>query len=74
MLISKTSGLAGIAYWINANYGLTADEQVDKRSPLVIAMKEWVDKEYEGGRQTTLTTAELEQKIEELSDGKLCRL
>ena len=74
VLISKTSGLAGIAYWINANYGLTADEQVDKRSPLVIAMKEWVDKEYEGGRQTTLTTAELEQKIEELSDGKLCRL
>ena len=74
VLISKTSGLAGIAYWINANYGLTADEQVDKRSPLVVAMKEWVDKEYEGGRQTTLTTAELEQKIEELSGGKLCRL
>ena len=74
VLISKTSGLAGIAYWINANYSLKGEEQVDKRSPLVIAMKEWVDKEYEDGRQTTLTTAELEEKIEELSQGQLCRL
>ncbi len=74
VLISKTSGLAGIAYWINANYGLTGEEQVDKRSPLVIAMKDWVDKEYEDGRQTTLTTAELEEKIEELSGGRLCRV
>lgn len=71
VLISKTSGLAGIAYWINENYGLTGEEQVDKHSPLVIAMKEWVDKEYEDGRQTALAADELEHKITELSGGKL---
>ncbi len=74
VLISKTSGLAGIAYWINENYGLTGEEQVDKRSELVVKMKEWVDKEYEDGRQTNLSNEELEEKIEELSGGKLRRL
>ena len=65
--ISKTSGLAGIAYWINNNYRLPKDKLLDKKDPLVIALKEWVDKEYEDGRQTALSNGELEKKIEELS-------
>jgi len=47
---------------------------VDKRSDLVVKMKEWIDAEYEDGRQTALTTAELEEKIEQFSDGRLARL
>ena len=74
VLISKTSGLAGIAYWINENYRLTASEAVDKRDPVVLALKEWIDKEYEDGRQTSLSTAELEEKIEELSGKRFVRL
>lgn len=70
VMISKTSGLAGIAYWVNQNYMLSGDQAVDKRSPLVIGLKEWIDKQYEDGRQTSLTTHELESKISELSDGK----
>ena len=34
-------------------------------------MKEWVDAQYEGGRTTSLSTDELEHKIEELSGGVL---
>ena len=34
-------------------------------------MKEWVDKEYEDGRQTALSTGELEAKAAELSEGRL---
>jgi len=74
VLLGKTSGLAGIAYWINENYRLTESERVDKRDPLVVALKEWIDKEYENGRQTILSTHELETKIEELSGGRLPRL
>lgn len=74
VLIGKASGLAGIAYWINQNYRLSEAEAVDKRSPLVVALKEWIDREYEDGRQTTLSNMELEEKIEELSNGKLKRL
>jgi len=74
VLLGKASGLAGIAYWINENYRLTESEKVDKRDPLVISLKEWIDKEYEDGRQTTLTTGEVEEKIEELSQGRFQRL
>jgi isopropylmalate/homocitrate/citramalate synthase len=74
VMISKTSGLAGIAYWINENYRLSAAEAVDKRDPLVVALKAWIDEEYEAGRQTSISTGELEEKIEELSGGRLRRL
>ena len=72
--IGKTSGLAGIAYWINTNYGLSGSDALDKKDPLIIKLKEWVDKEYEDGRQTTLSNIELETKIEELSNGKFKRI
>ena len=74
VLLGKASGLAGIAYWINQNYNLSGDKAVDKKSALVVSLKEWIDKEYEDGRQTTLATEELEEKIKELSGGSLVRL
>ncbi|MEA5151215.1 MAG: 2-isopropylmalate synthase [Oscillospiraceae bacterium] len=67
--VSKTSGLAGIAYWINQNYRLKGDRQVDKRSELVIKVKDWVDSEYEDGRTAALSNEELEEKIAELTGG-----
>ncbi len=69
VMVSKTSGLAGIAYWINQNYNLKGDDQLSKRDPIVLTLKEWIDKEYEDGRQTALTPHELESKITELSGG-----
>ena len=74
VLIGKASGLAGIAYWINENYRLSASEAVDKKDPLVISLKAWIDKEYEDGRQTSLSVGELEEKIEELSGDRFKRL
>ena len=74
VLLGKASGLAGIAYWINENYRLSANEAIDKKDPLVVALKAWIDEEYEGGRQTTLSNSELEEKIEELSGGRFQRL
>ncbi len=71
VLVSKTSGLAGIAYWLNEHYKLQGADAFTKRDPLVIAMKEWVDQEYEDGRQTALSTGELEAKAAELSEGRL---
>ena len=74
VMLGKTSGLAGIAYWINENYRLSANEAIDKKDPLVIAVKEWIDAEYEEGRQTALSNGEIEEKIEELSCGRFHRL
>lgn len=70
VLLGKTSGLAGIAYWINQNYGLSGSSAVDKKSELVTALKAWIDKEYEDGRQTSLSNAEIEAKLDELSNGR----
>lgn len=69
--VSKTSGLAGIAYWVNQNYCLRGERMLDKHSPLVEQLKAWVDREYEAGRTAVMSTEELEEKIFELSGGIL---
>ena len=53
--VSNTSGLAGIAYWLNTYFRFTGDQKIDKKDPIVSYIKEWVDKEYENGRQTVIT-------------------
>ena len=58
--ISNTSGLAGIAYWINHHYNLPKFREVTKQDPLVIKIKEAIDKEYADGRTTLMGDDELE--------------
>ena len=70
VLISKTSGLAGIAYWINDYFRLKGEEQAAKNDELVIALKEWVDEIYEAGRVTSLAVNEITDKIDELAPGR----
>ena len=68
--ITKTSGLAGIAYWVNQNYRLTEDQLLSKNDPLIVALKGWVDDQYENGRQTMISHKEMEEKIEEFAPGR----
>lgn len=63
--VSNTSGLAGIAHWINSFYKLSKSNQLDKNSELVKVVKEWVDAEYEQGRVTVVTDGELVKIIAE---------
>lgn len=67
--VSATSGLAGIAFWINSHYNLTGDHTVTKQSPIVEEAKEIIDRLYEDGRTTVMSTEELEALIEELTAG-----
>ena len=69
--ISKTSGLAGIAYWINQHYKLTGDDKVNKDHPLVIKLKDWVDELYSDNRTISISTVELDEKIKELEDDRV---
>ena len=68
--VSSTSGLAGIAYWINCHYRLTGAETVTKKDPMVAYIKEWVDAQYAEGRQTVISSKELEQLIIRYRKGK----
>ena len=68
--IGKTSGAAGIAYWINQNFHLTGDAALAKSDPLVAALKVWVDDEYEAGRQTVISYKEMQEKIAAFAPGR----
>ena len=65
--VSNTSGLAGIAHWINNYYRLSEEEKVDKNSELVTKLKKWVDAQYEDGRVTVISDEELIAAIEQYS-------
>ena len=61
--VSNTSGLAGIAHWINTYYKLPEEKKLDKECELVKMVKAWVDHEYEEGRVTVITDDELTDVI-----------
>lgn len=61
--VSNTSGLAGIAHWMNTYYHLEGERAVDKNSELVHLVKEKVDQQYDDGRVTVMTDAELTEMI-----------
>ncbi len=62
--VSNTSGLAGIAHWINTYFKLKGDAQISKSHPMVIKIKEWVDEQYDNGRITVITDKEMSELIE----------
>ncbi|MCR5304730.1 MAG: 2-isopropylmalate synthase [Lachnospiraceae bacterium] len=68
-VISNTSGLAGIAQWMNVYYSLPEDSQVSKHDGLVEELKTWVDSLYDEGRVTSITDKEMVDKINELCPG-----
>ncbi len=73
--VSNTSGLAGIAHWMNTYFKLKDDKVVDKSNPIVGEVKKWVDEQYESGRVTVITDDELIEQIKKGEDKlgiKLC--
>ena len=62
--VSNVSGLAGIAFWINNYLNLKGDKKIDKKASVVAKIKEWIDAEYENGRQTIISDDELLSLIE----------
>ncbi len=61
--VDSHSGLAGVAHWINGYYGLRGEETIDKRHPVVLKMKEEIDREYADGRTTVMGDNELDDMV-----------
>lgn len=59
VMITNTSGAAGIAHWINSTYNLKDEKRLYKDSPVVVRIKDWVDSEYDKGRVTAISDPEL---------------
>jgi len=63
VLIDKTSGTAGVAWWINAYFHLPPDQRIDKKSEAVRRITEWVDQAYAGGRTTSISDDEMIEQV-----------
>jgi isopropylmalate/homocitrate/citramalate synthase len=61
--ISNTSGTAGIAYWMNKHYGKSEGKTFTKQDPIVVKVKEEIDRLYADGRTTLMGDEELDQII-----------
>ena len=61
--ITNTSGLAGLAYWINEYYTLEEEDKISKSDPLTIKLKGYVDEEYAKGRVTAVSDEELDNFV-----------
>lgn len=57
--INNTSGLAGIAYWINDYFKVPESQKIAKNDPIVVKVKEMVDAEYNNGRCSVMGDDEL---------------
>lgn len=62
--VDSHSGFAGIAHWINGYFRIAGTpDAVDKRAPIVAAVKAMVDAEYAAGRNTVMGDDELETML-----------
>lgn len=61
IIITDKSGVSSVAYWVNIRLRLEGDGRLDKRHPGVVKMHKRVMREYEQGRNTSISNEELEQ-------------
>jgi isopropylmalate/homocitrate/citramalate synthase len=65
VLIDKTSGTAGVAWWINAYFRLPAERRIDKKSQAVKKITQWIDQAYATGRTTSISDEEMVAQVRE---------
>jgi len=57
--VDKTSGTAGVSWWINTYFNLPPAQRVDKRSEAVKKITDWVDAQYRQERTTSISDEEM---------------
>jgi citrate (Re)-synthase len=57
--ITDKSGIAGIAWWLNAQLHLPADQRIEKHNPGIKKIYDWVMDQYDSGRTTCISDDEM---------------
>lgn len=57
--LTDKSGLAGVAFWVNHQLGLSGKKKIDKRDAGVKKIFGWIEKQYKTGRNTAISTTEM---------------
>jgi len=65
--ITNTSGLAGIAFWVNEYRRKKGEPELPKNDPLIQKVHEWVVAQYDEGRVTAITDDELKSVLTKFS-------
>ena len=65
--ITNTSGLAGIAFWVNEYRRKKGEPELPKNDPLIQKVHEWVVAQYDEGRVTAITDDELKSVLTKYS-------
>jgi hypothetical protein len=61
--------VAGIALWVSSHFATGKKKKIDKRHPGILRIYEWVHKQYEQGRITSISPEEImEQARRHLPD------
>ncbi len=71
VLVDKTSGTAGVAWWINAYFHLAPARRIDKKSDAVRKIVEWIDHAYDDGRTTSISDEEMLGQVKKHLPGLL---
>jgi isopropylmalate/homocitrate/citramalate synthase len=66
--ITNTSGVAGIAFWVNEYRKQCGESELSKNDELIHKIYDWVMSQYDEGRVTMITDTELEQKYKEYTE------
>ena len=57
--ITNRSGIAGVGFWVNEQMRRRSLPPLDKRDPRVAAIFEWVEAQYNAGRETAMSPEEM---------------
>ncbi|MBR6256434.1 MAG: 2-isopropylmalate synthase [Lachnospiraceae bacterium] len=63
--VTNTSGVAGVAFWVNEHRKMKGEEALEKNDPVVQKIYDWVVSEYDAGRITLISDEELTDKYNE---------
>jgi len=63
VMITDKSGTAGICAWINVYFKLIKEKEISKDNEAIKKIYDWVIKEYEDGRITTISDDELVEMV-----------
>lgn len=71
--INQTSGAAGVAKWINDNYQFEGAAAVNKKSDIVLHIKNWIDEQYAKGRVIAISNDELHRQVDDFIINGPCK-
>jgi len=63
VIITNRTGIAGVGFWVNQELEKQGLSPVDKRDPRVAKMFEWIEKQYETGRVTSISPEEMMEQF-----------